>query len=172
MKQSYVQVYTGDGKGKTSAAAGLAVRAAGSGLRVKFAQFLKGQDTGEMHVLQNLGGVDFMRFCDCVKFFNAMTAGDKAAMRKQALEALPVIAGWCGQADVIVLDEALGMVENGFLTDDELCSLIDNRQGSEMVLTGRVLPQSVAEKAHLITDMKSVKHHMDIGVKARRGIEY
>lgn len=172
MNKAYVQVYTGNGKGKTTAAAGLAVRAAGRNMSVKFVQFLKGRDTGEVFVLEKLDGIEVMRVSACTKFFHVMNDVEKQQMRAEVLDALPVIASWLGKADVVILDEALGALQNGILKQDEVCAIIDGRKSTEIVLTGRNAPDFVVERAHLVTEMKDVKHYMGAGVDARRGIEY
>lgn len=172
MDKSYVQVYTGNGKGKTTAAIGLAVRAAGRGKTVKIVQFLKGRDTGEMFVLDKIKGIDLMRVFDCKKFFNAMTQEEKAKMRTAATQIQPVIKGWLGQADLVILDEALGAIACDILKMDEILSIIDGRKSTEIVLTGRNLPDDILKKAHLVTEMKDIKHYMNDGVVAREGIEY
>lgn len=172
MKKSYVQVYTGDGKGKTTAAMGLAVRAAGRGKIVKIVQFLKGRETGEMFVMQQLDNVAFMQVSKSKKFFCDMTDEEKKQVHDEVQEVLPKIEEWLGAADLVILDEAMGAISLGILTVDEVCCIIDRRQSSEIVLTGRNAPAQIIERAHLVTDMCAVKHYMDEGVTAREGIEY
>lgn len=172
MKKSYVHVYTGEGKGKTTAAMGLAARAAGAGLSVKIVQFLKGRKTGEMLVFQGIENVDFIQVSRCKKFFNIMTDEEKAEIRKEVTDFLPVIEGWLGLADLVILDEALGALGVGILKIDEVCSIIDERAGTEIVLTGRDAPKQIIECAHVVTNMQAVKHYMDEGVGARLGIEF
>lgn len=171
MERSYVQVYTGDGKGKTTAAMGLALRALGRGLCVKLVQFLKGRDSGEVMMLEKLGA-QVVRVSAGSKFLWDMTDEEKAALRESALAVLPVIRGWLGKADVLVLDEALGALHGGLLSLDDLADIIERRGGTEIVLTGRAAPAELIERADLVTEMRPVKHYMDAGVKARKGIEY
>ena len=171
MERSCVQVYTGDGKGKTTAAMGLALRALGCGLCVKVVQFLKGRDSGEVMMLERLGA-EVVRVSAGGKFLRDMTDEEKAAVRKSAQAALPVIRGWLGKADMVVLDEALGALHGGLLSLDDLMDIIDHRGGTEIVLTGRAAPAELIERADLVTEMRPIKHYMDAGVKARKGIEF
>ena len=172
MKKSYVHVYTGDGKGKTTAAMGLATRAAGRGLNVKIVQFLKGRKTGEMFVMRQIDNIEFIQVSKCKKFFPDMTDEEKEVMRNEVADFWPKIQGWLGDADLLVLDEALGAISVGLLSVYEVCRILDNRQTTEIVLTGRDAPDEIIARAHVVTDMRAVKHYMDDGVKARAGIEY
>jgi len=83
-----------------------------------------------------------------------------------------VIRGWLGTVDVLVLDEALGALHGGLLSLDDLTDLIERRGGTEIVLTGRAAPEELIRRADLVTEMRSVKHYMDAGIKARKGIEF
>jgi cob(I)alamin adenosyltransferase len=172
MKKSYVHVYTGDGKGKTTAAMGLAVRAAGRDLQVKVVQFLKGRKTGEMFVMQKIDNIEFLQVSQSKKFFPDMSEPEKAQVRKEISDFWPKLLNWLGHADLIILDEALGALSVGLLTLAQLCDILDNRQTTEIVLTGRDAPTQIIARAHVVTDMRAVKHYMDDGVPARSGIEY
>lgn len=172
MKKSYVHVYTGDGKGKTTAAMGLAVRAAGRGLSVKVVQFLKGRKTGEMFVLGELDNVAFMQVSKCKKFFPDMSEAEKKQMQGEVTAIWPKLLGWLGQVDLLILDEAMGAISVGLLSTAQVCALLDNRQTTEIVLTGRDAPDDIISRAHIVTDMRALKHYMDDGVAARPGIEY
>ncbi len=171
MEKSCVQVYTGNGKGKTTAAMGLAMRAAGQGLTVKIVQFMKGRNTGEMAPLQKLG-IELLRASHCGKFFHMMTDDEKAALRSDAQAVLRQADAWLNHIDLLILDEALGALTCGVLKLDELLYIIDNRGGTEIVVTGRNTPDEIVEKADLVTEMREVKHYMQSGVPARKGIEY
>ncbi len=171
MKRSCVQVYTGDGKGKTAAAVGLAVRAAGQGLCVKIVQFLKGRESGEAAALEKLG-VELRRVSVGGKFFRDMCDEEKDKLRRGAQDMLTVVRSWLGVADVLILDEALGALHCGALTLDELIYIMEERGGTEIVLTGRAAPGEILERADLVTEMKPVKHYMDAGITARKGIEF
>ena len=172
MKRSFVQVYTGNGKGKTTAAMGLAMRAAGRGMVVKIVQFLKGRDTGEMFVIDKIDNMSLVRVSDCRKFFKDLSDDEKLIMRQDVSMILPVINSWLGLADLIILDEAMAAVAVGILGIDELMHIINSRGTTEIVLTGRDVPEQILEAADLVTEMRDVKHYMDAGVSARKGIEY
>lgn len=171
MKKSCVQVYTGNGKGKTTAAMGLAMRAAGQGLTVKIVQFMKGRDTGEIASLQKLN-IELVRASHSEKFYHMMTDDEKAALRSDAQSVLKQVDGWLDRIDLLVLDEALGALTCGVLEMNELLGIIDSRGGTEIVITGRNAPDEIIGKADLVTEMREVKHYMSKGVNARRGIEY
>jgi len=171
MEKSCVQVYTGNGKGKTTAAMGLAVRAAGQGLTVKIVQFMKGRDTGELASLGKLG-IELVRASESTKFFHIMKDNEKAALRHSACDVLRLIDTWLDKADLLILDEALGALTCGVLKLEELMHIMDARGGTEVVLTGRNAPDEIVEKADLVTEMREVKHYMNSGVSARKGIEY
>ena len=171
MESSYVHIYTGSGKGKTTAAAGLAARAAGRGLCVKFVQFLKGRESGETASLQKLG-VEFLRVSESKKFFRDMSAEEQARAREDALGALCIIRGWLGKADLIVMDETMAAISCGILKVEEVLDRIANRGGTELVLTGRDAPKALVDAAHLVTEMREVKHYYDLGQTGRKGIEY
>jgi cob(I)alamin adenosyltransferase len=170
-RRGYIQVYTGEGKGKTTAALGLAVRAAGAGLRVLFAQFVKGRRTTEHKALERLadriavkmyGGEGFIR--------GEPSEEDVAAARQGLAEVRAELAA--GTYDLVVLDEASVAVKLGlFSVEDLLSTLEDRAEGVEAVVTGRDAPPELVERADLVTEMRAVKHYYDRGVRGRRGIE-
>lgn len=172
MERGCVQVYTGDGKGKTTAAVGLAVRAAGAGLRVYFGQFMKNNETGELDVFRSLsnaitveqyGTGDELRGTDPQVNAQAARAGFERA--REALVS--------GRYDVVVLDEANVADSLGYLDADSLMELVRARpEGVELVLTGRNARDEVLAAADLVTEMREVKHYYRNGVPARRGIEF
>lgn len=170
--ESCVQVYTGDGKGKTTAAAGLAVRAAGRGLTVKFVQFLKGEESGELKILKKIDGIEALRVPCPAKFFNQLDDNEKAVMRTDAVVALARVKNWLNSADMLIMDEAMPALTCGLLNINEVTDIIDNRGKTEIVLTGRGAPKQIIKRAHLVTLMRSIKHYYVNGLRARKGIEY
>ncbi len=169
--QGFVQVYTGDGKGKTTAALGLALRAAGAGLRVYFGQFIKNADYSEIKALA--------RFADCITvrqfgrgcFLLTEPAPEDRAAARRALEGLSE-ALTSGDYDLVIADEANVAVTLGLIEANDLVSLIDRRpEQVELVLTGRGAPDAVLARADLVTEMRCVRHYYDRGVLARQGIE-
>lgn len=171
MKKGYVQVYTGSGKGKTTAALGLALRAAGAGLRVYVAQFVKGMKYSELDALKRFDDLitvkQYGRNCFIKK---APEQADIDAARAGLEEVKQVLAG--GGCDVLILDEANIATFYKLFSVDELLELIDSRpEGVEVVVTGRKADPRLLEKADLVTEMKEVKHYYSAGVQARDGIE-
>ena len=169
--QGFVQVYTGDGKGKTTAALGLALRAAGAGLRVYFGQFIKNADYSEIKALA--------RFADCITvrqlgrgcFLLTEPAPEDRAAAHRALEGLSE-ALTSGDYDLVIADEANVAVTLGLIEANDLVSLIDRRpEQVELVLTGRGASDAVLARADLVTEMRCVRHYYDRGVLARQGIE-
>jgi len=170
-----VHLYTGEGKGKTTAALGLALRAAGRGWRVLIVQFLKGRDSGEVHSLAQVPGIDVVRLSKDYGFAKSMSAEDLVEVRREHDEMLTHIqqALTSGEYGMIVLDEIAPAVQHGLVDCEKLADLIDNRPvGTELVMTGRNAPDSLVQRADYITEMHKIKHPFDQGVTARKGIEW
>ncbi len=165
----YCQLYTGDGKGKTTAAVGLAVRAAGAGLRVLFVQFMKTRLSGELGPLAKLG-IDVRRFGTERFVTGEPTDGDidlaaaGIACVREAFEHTT--------ADMVIMDEAAIAQAMGLISLDTLLDLVDARPpGVELVITGRDAHPRLIERADLVTEMRKVKHYHNRGIPARPGIE-
>lgn len=169
--QGYVQIYTGSGKGKTTAAVGLAVRCAGAGGKVFFCQFLKKGNSSEWTALQPLKNRIRHRAFGTGKFIRSEpSAEDRQLARTGMEEAQEALAS--GDYDLIVLDELLGALTKGLVTSEDIFELLHLRQPrTELVLTGRNAPADLVEKADLVTEMREVKHYFQQGVAARKGIE-
>ena len=168
-----VQVYTGEGKGKTTAALGLVLRAAGWGLRSYVAQFLKHQPSGEQQSLARLAPyVTLERFGRPGFVRPERPAPEDIALAHQGLErARQALLG--GQYDLVVLDEVNTAVSLGLLGEQEVLALIDDKPPHvELVLTGRGAGAALLERADLVTRMVEEKHPYQRGIGARRGIEY
>ena len=168
-----LHIYTGDGKGKTTAAVGLAVRAAGDGIPVLFVQFLKNLPTGEVESLRRLG-VRVLRGKAGEGFTGTMTKEELAESRRihdwHLLAALE--AARKGECGLLVLDEVMAALDLGLLDGEPLREFLDGpHEGVEVVLTGRNPPQWLLERADYITEMKKLRHPFDRGIAARRGIE-
>ncbi len=171
LNRGYVQVYTGDGKGKTTAALGLALRAAGAGLRVFIAQFVKGMEYSELHALE--------RFSDLIE---VRQYGRSCFIEREAepedIEAaragLAEVRGemLSGEWDVVVLDEAnIATHFELFPVEDLLAVIAERPERVELVITGRRADPRVIAAADLVTEMREVRHYYQHGVKARKGIE-
>jgi cob(I)alamin adenosyltransferase len=171
--KGYVQVYTGNGKGKTTAALGLALRAAGNGLAVLFLQFMKGaSDYGEIAGLARLGGsvrhVQTGR--DVLIRKGSATEEDRRLAREGWALAERAILG--READLVVLDELNCALDFGLLPVEPVLAVLRGKpDGVEVVVTGRNAPPGVIEAADLVTEMREVKHYFARGVPARAGIE-
>ena len=172
--QGYVHVYTGDGKGKTTAALGLAVRAALSGMRVLIGQFMKGTDYAELglrDIAFPSGSIEIVQYGTGRFICQGESAGeeDLAAARRGIEDLVARI----GSYDLVVADEICVAVHLGLLAVDDVLGLVDARPGHvELVLTGRRAPRAIVDRADLVTEMREVKHYYAGGVKARKGIEY
>lgn len=171
LKKGYVQVYTGDGKGKTTAAIGLAIRAIGAGLKVYMAQFVKGMPYAELESLKKFSDKMVVKQygSDCF-IINEPTQDDIYMATKGLREVEEIIKS--GDYDVVILDEAnIGTYFNLFTVDD-LLGLIDNKPDHvELVFTGRKADERLIERTDLVTEMKEIKHYYNHGVEARDGIE-
>ena len=171
MRRGYVQVYTGNGKGKTTAALGLAVRAAGAGLRVFIAQFIKKKKCSEHVLLDELHGrITVKQYGRGLIMGRKPSSADIRAAQEGYEEVRSVLLA--REYDVVVLDEANVAVHFGLITLQELLDLIAIKPKSvELVITGRYAHEKVVEAADLVTEMREIKHYGKQGVKARRGIE-
>jgi len=173
LNRGYVQVYTGNGKGKTTAALGLALRAVGHGLRVYMIQFMKGSiDYGElngaMRLAPELEIVQMGREC----FVNKRnpSAEDVKLARLGLERAREVVSA--RRHDIVILDEINCALDYNLIPVEEVLDLVQSRpDGMELVLTGRRAPGVIIEAADLVTEMKEVKHYYAAGVDGRIGIE-
>ena len=170
MEQGLLHLYWGDGKGKTTAAMGLALRALGSGKRVVIVQFLKGGNSGEIPLLAQLGA-DIYRGKAGQKFVFQMNDAEKAATR--ALQDRNLTVAMAQEADLLVLDEAGSAWELDMVDKDLLRRAVLQRPaGQECVLTAHAAPQWMLDAADYSTEMKCHRHPYQKGIKARKGIEY
>ena len=173
-QKGLVHLYTGNGKGKTTAAVGLAVRALGSGMRVLFCQFLKGRDTGELAPLEQLGASVLRAKSGC-KFLSQMNKQERAALACGHCDCLQAAAAqiYDGAFDLLVLDEVVDAVNAGLVDENALLTLLRERPGYvEVVLTGRNPSPALCEAADYHTDFVCRRHPYEKGIAARRGIEF
>ena len=175
MEHGMVHLYCGDGKGKTTCAMGLALRAIGRGERVVIAQFLKDGDSGERMALTGLEGVTLLDVPAEMKFSSAMNEAEKQAAAIQFIQMMDQVeeavhAGTCG---MVILDEVCAAVGTGLLLLKRVEDFLDHRpEGTEVVLTGRNPAPALMKRADYVTEMKKIAHPYDAGIPARRGIEY
>lgn len=168
------QVYTGAGKGKTTAAFGLALRAAGQGLTVRIIQFMKAEppEPGEVKSLQSFAAVKVDRFGGRYANADQNNVDDlRRALQEGLSLAQRVLAG--ASCDVLILDEVNVAVSLGLVEVRQVLELVDIKPDSmELILTGRHAPSEIIESADLVTEMVEVKHPFKKGVAARKGIEF
>ena len=178
-RQGLVIIHTGEGKGKTTAAMGLALRAWGDGLRVLIIQFIKGgQTSGELKAVEKIaeissaghievrqGGLGFTKRGDTKEVAHKEAAVASLAMVKKEMAS--------GNWDMIILDELNYAVKFGLVSLEEVLSLLDSTpQELHLVITGRDAHQAIIDRADLVTEMKLIKHPYQQGIKAQMGIEY
>jgi len=171
LKKGLVQIYTGNGKGKTTASLGLALRASGAGLKVCVLQFIKKRPYSEIKALKKIKNIEVAQYGrGCFIRKKPSPADIKCA--KQGLEkAKRVLAS--SKFDMLILDEANIALKLGLLTPEEIITLVKMKpRNVELILTGRSCPGRLFRYADLITDMREIKHPYNKGVKARPGIEF
>ena len=191
-KKGYAQVYTGNGKGKTTAALGLTMRASGVGMKTAFIQFMKALGYSEQKILPTLPGVtwktlgkpffiakagsiseeDLAKYGGgCVVFEEGNPPEEYVKMIHEGFqEAKEMLLS--GDYDMVVLDEINCAMFFGLIGTDEVLDLIKNKPArTELVLTGRCAPEEIIEAADLVTEMREIKHYYTQGVEARRGVE-
>ncbi len=169
--KGYVHVYTGDGKGKTTASLGLCVRAVGAGKRVLLVQFLKKGEFSEIKGLKYFGGrVDVMQFGSGRFVRGRPDKSDVELASRGLLRARELMES--GRYHMVILDEINVAVNMGLLDVADVLQVIRNRPDDvEIVLTGRYAPDAFVEAADLVTECRMVKHYFQKGVRAREGIE-
>jgi len=173
LKQGFVQIYTGNGKGKSTAAIGQAVRAAGFGLKTYIAQFMKEYPYNELNSLKNLsewitieqfGGDEFV-------YKKELPGEEELAKAQKGLQTVREKM-LSGEYDLIILDEAIVAIYFKLIETKELIDFIKTKpENVELILTGRYCSQELIELADLVTEMKEVKHYYQKGITSRRGIE-
>jgi cob(I)alamin adenosyltransferase len=173
MTQGLVQVYTGNGKGKTTAAVGLAVRALGQGMRVLLVRFLKPVDpsSGEVSFLEGARGLEILT--SGIGIIGASPDREKvaASVMMTFQTARSKVVG--GEYDLVILDEINNVLHREYLPLAEVLGLIEERpDGVELVFTGRNAPDALLARADLVTVMETLKHPMQKGIPARKGIEF
>lgn len=175
MQDAFMHLYCGNGKGKTTAAVGLAVRAAGTGKQVLFAQFMKSRKTGEIEGLKNLKNITVLRSSKKFPFYKNMTPAQKkeqASIHNQILDSI-IESAQNRKYGLIVLDEITYPCQWELIDKERLFHfLLSERERTEIVCTGRNPDTFFLEHADYITEMKCIRHPYGRGVPAREGIEY
>ena len=174
-EKGLIQVYTGDGKGKSTAAIGQAVRAAGHDLKVGLVSFFKDPQLfgdGEFEPLQKIGVEAFFFAKKHPHFYKEISPGE---VGEECLKGLEFIKGLFGERtwDMLILDELNIAVRDGFLREEEVLALLEAKPRKlELILTGRGATEGIIEKADLVSQIEKIKHPYDQGVQGREGIEY
>ena len=176
MSKGLIHIYTGEGKGKTTASVGLVVRAAGQGLKVLFVQFFKLDDasSGEKEILKKLPGIELLRSNVRHPIFTKEKT-DKELLKQSISEIFETVKKKIASdgINLLVLDEINSVLTGGWLDIDDMIDFLENRpEGLEVVLTGRDAPVELVKMADYVTEMLKIKHPFDNGIKARKGIEY
>lgn len=175
MEQGLVHIYCGDGKGKTTAATGLAVRAAGCGKKVLFARFLKNEDSGELRILDQIPEIEVLHLEKSFGFFKTLSDGEQkeCVNMYQKLWKTIMQKVQCGTFDMLVMDEFMAASNYGMVSVDEAAEFLKNRpEKLEVVLTGRNPSEKLMDLADYVSEIRKEKHPFDKGIGARRGIEY
>lgn len=183
LDNAYIQIYMGEGKGKSTASLGLMLRHLGHGGRVLYMQFCKGDTnfiSGEKKFIEKMGNlfrseILFLNLDIGDKWENAsnITEKDKENVLKIYRTALSFMNAYTFPYTLIILDEVGYAIEAGLIEEQLIVDLINKYSGKkEIVLTGRHFSNRIKDMAHLITDMQCIKHYYDLGVKARLGIDY
>ncbi|SDI23387.1 cob(I)alamin adenosyltransferase [Halanaerobium congolense] len=168
--QGMVHVYTGKGKGKTTAAFGLAIRAVGAGKNVYIAQFVKGMKYSELKSLKKIERIEIKQYGLNCFIKGKAEEEDINAARKGLEEVAKILKS--GEYELVILDEANIAVYYDLFSEEQLIEAIENRSEEvEVVITGRYAADKIIEYADLVTEMKEIKHYYQKGVKARIGIE-
>lgn len=167
----FLHIYCGDGKGKTTAALGLALRAAGAGMNVCFVQFMKGGETAELNALRLIPNISVKRCDKEYGFLNSMTESEKAEIAACHNELLEYAFG--GGFDLVILDEFNCAYEFG-LVERSLAErlILNGKSESEVVLTGREPDEIFVRAADYISEVRSIRHPYEKGITARKGIEF
>lgn len=172
-EKGFIQVYTGNGKGKTTAAIGQAVRAAGYGLKTHIIQFMKEYPYNELKSLTHLKEwITIEQFCgdDFVYKRELPPEGEVEKARMALRSAEEKMQS--GKYDLIILDEVIVSIFFKLLTTEEVLPLLENKPDKvELILTGRYCPEEIIEKADLVTEMREIKHYYSQGILSRKGIE-
>ena len=168
-----IHLYCGDGKGKTTAAVGLAVRASGAGKRVIFTQFFKDGSSSEVEALKTLPGIRTIHAQTVKGFYRSMTPEQREQAREDYTALFRQVAAAGKDADLLILDEIVSACNRGVVPETLVTDFLRSKPAElEVVLTGRNPSPALMELADYITEMRKLRHPYDQGVPARKGIEF
>ncbi len=173
LDKGFIQIYTGNGKGKTTAAIGQAVRAAGYGLKSYIVQFMKEFPYNEQNSLKHLSEwITIEQFAGDDFVYKKQPPGKKEIDKARRGLATAKAKMLSGKYDLIILDEVCVSIYFGLFSDEEILTFMKQKpENVELILTGRYCPDNLMDKADLVTEMKEIKHYYQEGINARKGIE-
>lgn len=173
LEKGYIQIYTGNGKGKTTAALGLALRAAGCGVRTCIVQFMKGQHYSELDAVKLLGGLVTIEQFGHPSFCRMVDPPDPEDVKraKEAFARLEAIMD-SGECRILIADEIVTSMKFGLISEEDVLDLMKKKpETMELILTGRGATENLIQAADLVTEMVEIKHYYQKGIQARCGIE-
>ncbi len=171
MSKGYIQLYTGNGKGKTTASFGLSIRAALAGKKVFIGQFVKGMEYSELKITEYIPNIEICQFGRDCFIYKEPTEKDILVARKGLKICSEVLKN--GKYDLVVLDEINIALYYKLFSVEEVVKILNSKDEKvEVVLTGRYAPKELIDIADLVTEMKEVKHYYTKGIEARKGIEF
>ena len=173
MDKGLIHIYCGDGKGKTTAAIGLAIRCAGAGGKVLFFQFLKGNSSSERNILKEINNIDVIGGVENIKFVWNMTDEEKAETARSYKKIFEDIVNRAAEYNMMIFDEIIPALKYDFVSEKELVNFLKAKpERTEIVLTGREPSDTLIQLSDYVTEMKKIRHPFDKNIKARQGIEY
>lgn len=168
-----IHILYGTGKGKTTSADGMAIRAAARGLKVLYYQFLQDNSMGERLLLEEISGITCLPGPEKVKEYKYLNGDEKKIWKRYYLKAFDEIIKFCSGFDMLILDNMLDVISQGIISEDKLFTFLDHKpRGLEVVLTGADITPRLESKADYITYMEKRKHPADENKISREGIEY
>lgn len=171
MERGYIHVYTGNGKGKTTAVLGLSLRAVCAGKRVFFGQFIKGMEYSELKCTEFMNNFEIEQFGRRCFIYEAPEQEDITAARNGLARMRDVLKS--GRYDIVVMDELnIALYFKLFSVEEAIAAINDRDENTEVIITGRYAPEEIISIADLVTEMKEIKHYYNEGVQAREGIEF
>jgi len=167
-----IQLYCGDGKGKTTSSLGLSIRAAGAGLKVLYVQFLKNGDSGEFNIIKDIKNITPLHTKEKFTFYFKMTDKEKIEARKAYTDLLTEAITISKDFDMVVLDECIGAYNLEIFDKKILLDFLKLENHPEIILTGRDPDDEIIRLCDYISKVKKIKHPFDNGINARKGIEF